>query len=111
MSLQSGPISKMANLDTTPVNQLQGLGKKSSQWLNQIGIYTRADLQQTGAITAYAMLKQQGIGSPSLNLLYAMVGALEGHHWTEIKKQQKAELIMQLEAHAEMDKLFKPFEK
>ncbi|WP_432459296.1 MULTISPECIES: TfoX/Sxy family protein [unclassified Agarivorans] len=88
------------------LTDLPGLGPKSAQMLEQAGIISLEDLRELGAIRAFIKVKQFGATQPSLNLLYALVGALEGKHWLSIAKQQKAELIMVLEGYQELEKLF-----
>lgn len=84
--------------DDKPLSELKGLGPKSIRCLNEIGIHTRADLEQTGPVNAYVKLQQQcTIMKPSLNLLYGMVGALQDVHWTEIAKHERIRLLMELE--------------
>ncbi|MDW6002251.1 TfoX/Sxy family protein [Vibrio mangrovi] len=88
------------------LRDLQGLGPKSEQMLTDAGIESVEMLRELGAIAAFIRVRQQGPVKPSLNLLYALVGALEGEHWLTIAKQQKAQLIMQLEGFDELEKLF-----
>ncbi|AYQ56004.1 DNA transformation protein TfoX [Bathymodiolus thermophilus thioautotrophic gill symbiont] len=71
---------------------LRGLGKKTEQQLNKIGIYTRADLQKTGAIATYIKL-----GEPHLCFLYALTGALEDRSWLEVAQHDKTRLIIELD--------------
>ena len=77
---------------------LKGLGPTSIFQLKTIGIHTRADLLEQGAIPAYVKLKQH-YRNISLNFLYAMVGALEGKHWREIAATRRAELLLQVEGY------------
>ncbi|MGF1721002.1 TfoX/Sxy family protein [Vibrio kyushuensis] len=88
------------------LRDLQGLGPKSEAMLVNAGIDSVMLLKKLGAIRAFIKVKKQGDINPSLNLLYAMVGALEGKHWLEIAKKQKAELIIQLEGYEELEALF-----
>ncbi|MEM7360579.1 MAG: TfoX/Sxy family protein [Pseudomonadota bacterium] len=66
------------------LRELKGLGPKSEKQLAEIGIHTPEQLVEVGAIEAFQRLIQQAedIGSnrPSLNFLYALVGALEDRH-------------------------------
>ncbi len=81
----------------SPVSQLKNLGPRSASWLNAVGIYTLGDLMETGPISAYLKVKQTG-SSSSLNLLYALIGAVEDVHWTEVKRTQKHDLVLLLDA-------------
>ena len=49
-----------------------------------------------GAVVAYVAVKKTGC-SPSLNLLWALEGALTNRHWTEVAKQDRLTLLTQLE--------------
>jgi DNA transformation protein len=88
------------------VSQLQGLGEKSAKCLNGIGIYKRSDLEKTGVVNVFMDLKEEGSIKPSLNFLYAMVGALENKHWAKIAKEEKGRLLMELEGYKELEKIF-----
>ncbi len=87
------------------LSKLKGLGAKSEQALNEIGIFTRADLEKTGAIKAFLQLQKQATIKPSLNFLYAMVGALENRRWTSIAKEEKSRLLLELDGYHELKKM------
>ena len=86
---------------TTPVEQLKNLGPKSAEWLKMTGIDTLGDLEIIGALEAYVRIKHAGVNT-SLNLLYALVGAIKNLHWTEIKNTQKHDLVLALDARSEI---------
>jgi len=44
---------------------------------------------------------------PSLNFLYAMVGALENVNWTSVAKKDKYRLLMELDGYKELEEKFK----
>jgi DNA-3-methyladenine glycosylase I len=73
------------------LDQLLNLGPTSTRWLNAIGVHNRRDLEQLGAVDAYAMLKANGYNA-SLNLVYAIEGALTGRDWKRLPAQRKAQL-------------------
>ena len=89
------------------LRDLKGLGPKSEKCLHEIGITTPEALQQVGAIGAFIKLHQEGREKPSLNFLYALVGALENRHWTDIAKKEKGRLLMELEGYHELAALLK----
>jgi len=70
---------------------LRNLGPRSEAWLNSIGVYTRDDLARVGAVGAYHLLKLRG-HNPSLNLVYAIEGALRDKHWADLPPEVKARL-------------------
>ena len=43
----------------------------------------------------------------SLNFLYAVVGVLEGEHWTDIAKSEKGRLLFELEGYKELEEMLK----
>jgi len=87
------------------LRDLKGLGPKSEKLLIEVGIHTEKELREIGAIRAFIRLKRESNTKPSLNFLYAMVGALEGEHWLNIARHEKGQLIMELEGYRELEKL------
>jgi len=85
------------------LSKLKGLGRKSERCLNEIGIKTREDLERIGAIKAFVMLEEQCSIKPSLNFLYAIMGAVEDRHWVDIAKSEKGRLLIELEAYRECE--------
>lgn len=55
--------------------KLANIGKVSSAWLREAGIRSRADLERIGSVAAFRAVKENG-HEPTLNLLYALEGAL-----------------------------------
>ncbi|WP_108125357.1 TfoX/Sxy family protein [Saccharospirillum mangrovi] len=84
------------------LTQLRGLGPKSAVMLAAIDIHDRADLERLGPVRAYLKLKQETDFNPSLNLLYAMVGALEDRHWADITPAEKVSLLMEMDGYREL---------
>ena len=101
----------MAN-KTEKLNELKGLGPKSVQCLNEISIYTKSDLEKIGPVCAFLKLKNEcQTMKPSLNILYAMIGALEDTHWKTIAKNEKIRLLMELEDYQDLETLLKKVRK
>lgn len=71
-----------------PIESLANFGSKSGQWLREVGINTIGDLEIVGALTAYQLVKQNE-ESVSLNLLWALLGGLEGKDWRELSEKTK----------------------
>lgn len=80
-----------------PIDQLVGLGPKSSAWLAEVGIMTRADLARVGVVEAYRKTRDAG-HNVSLNLLWALEGAMTDTHWTMVTPRRKQQLKNQLMA-------------
>lgn len=75
---------------------LPNFGPKSQQMLEQAGIKTIMQLRKLGAVQAYLKVKQNG-GNASLNLLWAMEGALTGQHWQAVARHERLRLLLELE--------------
>lgn len=75
---------------------LRNLGPQSQAMLAAAGIHGPRDLQRLGAIAAYQRARAL-TPRASLNLLYAMVGALEDLDWREVRRTRKRALLMALE--------------
>ena len=82
---------------STPQIKLRNIGPKSAAWLRQVGLRTHEDLQASGAVEAFMRVKRAGF-KPSLNLLYALEGALRDCHWQEVPEQRRTELVTEAEA-------------
>jgi DNA transformation protein len=78
------------------ISDLPNFGPKSQQMLAQAGIHTIEQLRELGAVHAYVQVKRSGACS-SLNLLWAMEGALSGRHWQEVAKHDRLSLLLELE--------------
>ena len=79
------------------VAKLRNIGPKSMAWLRQTGVRTLDDLKSVGALSAFVRVKRAGF-RPSLNLLYALEGAILDCHWQDIPEARRAELIADAEA-------------
>lgn len=78
---------------------MQNIGPKTQAQLNAIGIYTIGQLRACDPYALYAQLKQLN-PKVSLNFLYAIMGAQEGRHWIDIKKERRLEILLRLETLA-----------
>jgi len=87
------------------LRKLKGLGPKTEKYLNEIGIFTKDELAEIGAVNAFIKLQKEGRVKPSMNFLYAMVGALENEHWMTIAKSERERLLMELEGYRELEKI------
>lgn len=80
--------------------KLRNVGAKSAAWLRQVGIRTREDLEAAGAVSVFIKVKKAGF-KPSLNLLYALAGALEDCHWQQLGTERRELLLSELAAQEE----------
>ena len=79
------------------IAELQGLGPRSQAMLAGAGIKTVAQLKRLGSVRAYAKVKASGTNA-SLNLLWAIEGALTGLPWQVVAKEHRLSLLLALEA-------------
>ena len=82
---------------STPPLKMRNIGPKSAAWLRQVGLHTPEDLAEAGPLEAFMRVKRAGF-KPSLNLLYALEGALQDCHWQEVPDERRVELVEQAEA-------------
>lgn len=75
---------------------LANLGPASIHMLNGVGIHSEQDLRALGSVAAYAAVKASGANA-SLNLLWALEGALTGRHWRVVAREDRTSLLMQLD--------------
>jgi len=81
-----------------PSLQWPNLGPKSRQMLALAGITTMAQLHKVGSVAAYARAKKVG-ANVSLNLLWALEGALTGLPWQTVAREHRTSLLLALEEY------------
>jgi TfoX-like protein len=82
-----------------PPIKMRNIGPKSAAWLRQVGLRTQEDIAAAGAVDAFMRVKRAGF-RPSLNLLYALEGALADCHWQEVPEERRQWLVAEYEAAA-----------
>jgi hypothetical protein len=78
-------------------NKIRNVGPKSAAWLRQVGVRTQQDLERLGPVEAFMKVKRAGF-RPSLNLLYALAGAIENCHWADLPDERKSALVLAAES-------------
>jgi DNA transformation protein len=78
-------------------NKIRNVGPKSAAWLRQVGVRTQDDLERLGPVEAFMKVKRAGF-RPSLNLLYALAGAIENCHWADLPDERKTALVLAAES-------------
>lgn len=78
--------------------EIPNLGPKSQQMLARAGITTLAQLRKLGSVAAYVRAKRAG-GNVSLNLLWALEGALTGLPWQTVAREHRTSLLLALDEH------------
>lgn len=89
-------VKRVPGAASAALADLPNLGPKSQQMLQAAGIRTVAQLRQLGSVAAYARVKQAGLPA-SLNLLWALEGALTGLAWQVVAREHRTSLLLALE--------------
>ena len=85
---------------STPDTRLSGLrniGPITERWLHAVGIHTKEDIKDVGPVAIYKLLKGHGY-NVSLNLVYALHGAITDQAWNKLPAAVKARLKTQVES-------------
>lgn len=86
-------------MNAAPPIKMRNIGPKSAAWLRQVGLRTQEEIATAGAVDAFMRVKRAGF-RPSLNLLYALEGALADCHWQEVPEARRHLLVAEYEAAA-----------
>lgn len=78
--------------------RLPNLGPASAASLRAAGIETCETLARLGAVAAFARVRQV-VPEASLNLLWALEGALTGLPWRAVAREHRTSLLLALESH------------
>lgn len=79
------------------LERLRNLGPRSAAWLQAVGINSISGLREMGAVPAFLKVEAAGL-APSLNLLWALEGALRDCHWTQLDPGLRAALLLSIDA-------------
>lgn len=79
------------------LRHLKNLGPVSAKKLEDAGIRTEDQLRRLGAVEAWLRVKQTQTGI-SLNMLYALHGALTDTPWSQIGTDERAALLLEADA-------------
>ncbi|MEE8331899.1 MAG: TfoX/Sxy family protein [Acidimicrobiia bacterium] len=74
------------------MEQLRNIGPLSAARLASVGIKDVTDLEEMGSVTAFRRIKERFPAETSLNLLYALEGALLDLPWDDLPTGVKEEL-------------------
>lgn len=81
-----------------PLSTLPNLGPKSEAILRAAGIRSAAELREIGPVAAFARARK-GCPTVSLNLLWALVGALSGEPWQRVAREHRTSLLLALDSY------------
>lgn len=85
----------MPDSDFESLAELPNLGPRSAEMLAAIGVTELSQLRELGAVQAYLAVKQNDPNA-SLNLLWAIAGALNNQRWDRLDQDLKSRLLEQL---------------
>ena len=75
---------------------LSGLGPASMAMLRAAGILSTAQRARLGSAGAYVQVQAAGL-RPSLNLLWALEGALTGQPWQQVARLERTRLLLEID--------------
>ena len=76
--------------------RMRNMGPVSRRWLAEIHIYNTADLRRVGAAAAFRMIKAQQ-PQVTLNLLWALEGAIRDKDWRQLPEPVRLALIREID--------------
>jgi DNA transformation protein len=79
-----------------PLASLLGLGPQSAEMLVKAGIRSPATLSRMGAAKAFVKVRAVS-DKASLNLLWALEGAVTGRPWQEVARNDRLRLLMEVD--------------
>ena len=80
------------------VAHLFNLGPKSAAVLAETGITSPEQLKKLGAVRVFCMAKRVE-PKVTLNLLWALEGAILGQRWQQVAREHRTSLLLALEDH------------
>ncbi len=78
------------------LSELKNIGKVTERWLNGIGVFSERDLRRLGAVKAYRRIRAIEPAA-TVNLLFALQGAIMGVHWSRLPAPVKELMIREVE--------------
>jgi DNA transformation protein and related proteins len=98
---RDGPLSPAATATATATATAdagwQGLGPRSRQWLATVGVTEAFQLRSRDPFVLYAQLRAVQ-PQVSRNLLYALIGAIDGRDWRVVARDDRTSILLRLEA-------------
>ncbi len=86
----------MVSRSADTLEALQGLGPQSAAMLQAAGIGSPRRLRQLGSVRAFHAVQLAGL-RPSLNLLWALEGALTDTPWRDVARTERTRLLLALD--------------
>ncbi|KXF80964.1 TfoX/Sxy family DNA transformation protein [Enterovibrio coralii] len=79
------------------IKDLPNLRLATERMLKKAGIGSVQELQDTGSVGAFQALQRSHNDAVSLEMLWALEGAIEGKHWSVITPARRDELLQHLD--------------
>ncbi|PSW13593.1 DNA transformation protein [Photobacterium rosenbergii] len=97
-SLDAANVDKETKEKASPdrIKDLPNLRLANERMLKKAGICTVDELMEAGSINAFKALQDTHQGNVSIDLLWALEGAICGQHWSVIPKDRRSELLAKL---------------
>jgi DNA transformation protein and related proteins len=90
------PEQYAANGGDVALSNMRGLGPASLRMLVAIGVTSAKQLRAADPFKVYAAIKKNQNGA-SVNLLYALIGAIEDRDWREVARTEKTRILLRLD--------------
>ncbi|MBK7988420.1 MAG: TfoX/Sxy family protein [Ignavibacteria bacterium] len=80
------------------LKEAKNLGSTIIRRLNEIGVYSLADLAEMTSVKAYKKICEQNSGKtfPVCYYLYSLEGAMLDLHWDDLPEDLKSDLLQQI---------------
>lgn len=85
-----------SNSGPNRIKDLPNLRLANERMLKKAGITSVDELFEAGALNAYKALQETHQDTVSIELLWALEGAVSGQHWSVITQQRRSELMSEL---------------
>ncbi|MCA9246303.1 MAG: TfoX/Sxy family protein [Planctomycetales bacterium] len=77
------------------IADMRNLGPRSEEMLGRAGIHSPAEIRRLGAVLVYRRVAERE-SRASLNLLWALEGALRDIDWRDLTQSDKARLLQEI---------------
>lgn len=85
--------AEQSSAKPTRLKDLPNLRLATERMLKKAGIDSVERLYESGSVNAFNAIKESHASSVSIELLWALEGAINGTHWSVIPQQRREELI------------------
>ncbi|MGR5067181.1 MULTISPECIES: TfoX/Sxy family DNA transformation protein [Vibrio] len=98
LSLETAKQEKKQQASTKPnrLKDLPNLRLATERMLKKAGIDSVEELEDEGALNAYKAIQDTHTSTVSIELLWALEGAINGTHWSVVPQSRREELMFAL---------------